>query len=35
MNHPLMQDDMRRAFQLLDVHGAGKIDAFTLRKVTK
>ena len=30
-----VQDDMRRAFQLLDVHGTGKIDAFTLRRVTK
>ncbi|KAG1678512.1 hypothetical protein FOA52_014545 [Chlamydomonas sp. UWO 241] len=29
------QEEMLRAFQLFDVHGAGKIDAFTLRRVTK
>ena len=30
-----LQDDFKRAFQLFDVHGTGKIDAFTLRRVTK
>uniref|UniRef100_A0A7R9YR83 Caltractin n=1 Tax=Chlamydomonas euryale TaxID=1486919 RepID=A0A7R9YR83_9CHLO len=29
------EEEMRRAFQLFDVHGSGKIDAFTLRRVTK
>ncbi|GAX78802.1 hypothetical protein CEUSTIGMA_g6239.t1 [Chlamydomonas eustigma] len=29
------RDDMRRAFQLLDIHGTGKIDSYTLRRVTK
>jgi len=29
------QDDMRRAFQLFDVHGAGRLDLASLRKVVK
>lgn len=29
------EDDMRRAFQLFDTNGTGKIDAFTLKRITK
>ncbi len=30
-----MQDDMRRAFKLFDIHGTGKIDVHTLRKIVR
>ncbi len=30
-----VQDDMRRAFQLFDVYGQGKVDLPALRKVVK
>jgi Ca2+-binding EF-hand superfamily protein len=29
------EDDMRRAFQLFDMSGTGKIDAFALKRITK
>ena len=29
------EDDMRRAFQLFDMNGTGKIDAFALKRITK